>query len=151
MTLAHRVVVMNGGVIEQVGAPAEVYRAPATEFVARFIGSPEMNVFSAEVARRVLGGSVAGDERVGVRPEDVQPAVAVSDDAAALHFGALIEVVELTGSQAIVTLVAAGDERLHALVSARSAGHLREGATASFAVDREALLRFDAQGRRVVP
>jgi multiple sugar transport system ATP-binding protein len=44
MTLADRVVVMNGGLIEQVGTPAELYHAPATKFVAGFIGSPAMNL-----------------------------------------------------------------------------------------------------------
>jgi len=43
MTLADRVVVMNGGLIEQVGAPNDLYHAPATKFVAGFIGSPSMN------------------------------------------------------------------------------------------------------------
>ena len=44
MTLADRVVVMNGGVIEQVGAPNHLYHSPATKFVASFIGSPAMNL-----------------------------------------------------------------------------------------------------------
>src|SRR5213082_1294701 len=43
MTLADRVVVMNNGRIEQAGAPKELYHAPATKFVAGFIGSPAMN------------------------------------------------------------------------------------------------------------
>src|SRR3712207_6225528 len=44
MTLADRVVVMNAGRIEQVGAPNELYHSPATKFVAGFIGSPAMNI-----------------------------------------------------------------------------------------------------------
>jgi multiple sugar transport system ATP-binding protein len=43
MTLADRVVVMNGGIIEQVGPPQELYHNPRTRFVAGFIGSPAMN------------------------------------------------------------------------------------------------------------
>jgi multiple sugar transport system ATP-binding protein len=49
MTLADRVVVMNGGVIEQVGPPQELYHRPATRFVAGFIGSPAMNFIPARV------------------------------------------------------------------------------------------------------
>ncbi|HZF76440.1 MAG TPA: sn-glycerol-3-phosphate ABC transporter ATP-binding protein UgpC [Acetobacteraceae bacterium] len=49
MTLADRVVVMNGGVIEQVGPPQELYHRPATRFVAGFIGSPSMNFIPARV------------------------------------------------------------------------------------------------------
>ena len=49
MTLADRVVVMNHGVIEQVGPPQELYHNPATRFVAGFIGSPAMNFIPARV------------------------------------------------------------------------------------------------------
>ena len=49
MTLADRVVVMNGGVIEQVGPPQELYHRPKTRFVATFIGSPAMNVLPARL------------------------------------------------------------------------------------------------------
>ncbi len=50
MTLADRVVVMNGGIIEQVGPPQELYHHPRTRFVAGFIGSPGMNFFPVQVA-----------------------------------------------------------------------------------------------------
>jgi sn-glycerol 3-phosphate transport system ATP-binding protein len=61
MTLAHRMIVMNAGRAEQVGAPLEVYARPATTFVAGFIGSPPMNLVPRE--GRLLG----------VRPEDLEP------------------------------------------------------------------------------
>ncbi|EXL08670.1 ABC transporter ATP-binding protein [Aquamicrobium defluvii] len=64
MTLADRIVVLNGGRIEQIGAPMELYNSPANEFVAGFIGSPRMNFI--EGAR--LGESV---RTVGVRPEHI--------------------------------------------------------------------------------
>src|ERR1700734_3145960 len=56
MTLADRVVVMNHGVIEQVGTPQELYHHPATRFVAGFIGSPAMNFLPARVQDGVGGG-----------------------------------------------------------------------------------------------
>jgi len=49
MTLADRVVVMNGGIIEQVGSPNDLYHSPATKFVAGFIGSPAMNFISCQL------------------------------------------------------------------------------------------------------
>jgi ABC-type sugar transport system ATPase subunit len=49
MTLADRIVVLNGGVVEQVGTPMELYEHPRTRFVASFIGSPKMNLIPAEV------------------------------------------------------------------------------------------------------
>ncbi|HWB44031.1 MAG TPA: sn-glycerol-3-phosphate ABC transporter ATP-binding protein UgpC [Hyphomicrobiaceae bacterium] len=85
MTLADTVVVMNQGRIEQVGAPTEVYRWPATRFVAAFIGSPAMNLLPGRVVERgtveLPGGRLAYDPdafaaapgakiEVGVRPED---------------------------------------------------------------------------------
>jgi len=65
MTLADRVVVMNGGLIEQVGTPHELYHSPATLFVAGFIGSPAMNVMrcrleeTADALRLRMNGDIA--------------------------------------------------------------------------------------------
>ena len=56
MTLADRVVVMNGGRIEQVGAPNDLYHAPATRFVAGFIGSPAMNMIPCRLEEAAGGG-----------------------------------------------------------------------------------------------
>ena len=57
MTLADRIVVLNGGVIEQVGAPMELYEHPRTRFVAEFIGSPKMNLIPAEVVDASAAGA----------------------------------------------------------------------------------------------
>src|SRR5262249_48852318 len=55
MTLADRVVVMNGGLIEQIGSPYEVYHNPQTRFVAGFIGSPAMNFLNVRVVANGSG------------------------------------------------------------------------------------------------
>ncbi|WP_299865452.1 sn-glycerol-3-phosphate ABC transporter ATP-binding protein UgpC [uncultured Hoeflea sp.] len=65
MTLADRIVVLNGGIIEQVGTPMELYNDPANRFVAGFIGSPQMNFIDAGL----LGVSDA--DTIGVRPEHI--------------------------------------------------------------------------------
>ncbi|HET7411362.1 MAG TPA: sn-glycerol-3-phosphate import ATP-binding protein UgpC [Pararhizobium sp.] len=81
MTLADRLVVLNKGQIEQVGRPLDVYRQPATTFVAGFIGSPAMNLLATDIAEgsvRIGNGSAPRPERlnglskvvVGLRPED---------------------------------------------------------------------------------
>jgi multiple sugar transport system ATP-binding protein len=62
MTLADRIVVLNAGRVEQVGAPMELYNNPANTFVAGFIGSPQMNFLEAEA----LG---APGKTLGIRPE----------------------------------------------------------------------------------
>jgi sn-glycerol 3-phosphate transport system ATP-binding protein len=87
MTLADQVVVMNAGNIEQIGAPGEVYRRPASRFVASFIGSPAMNLMPGKIAGPGIvetpGGKLpfdasryvtSGEVEVGVRPEDIHVA-----------------------------------------------------------------------------
>jgi sn-glycerol 3-phosphate transport system ATP-binding protein len=65
MTLAQRMIVMNAGRVEQIGAPLEVYARPASTFVAAFIGSPPMNLIPREHAgRKAL---------LGIRPEHLEP------------------------------------------------------------------------------
>ena len=63
MTMADRIVVLNGGYIEQVGSPMELYNHPASAFVAGFIGSPKMNFITGRYANAV------GATTLGVRPE----------------------------------------------------------------------------------
>ncbi len=63
MTLADEIVVLNGGRIEQVGAPADLYNRPETEFVATFLGAPAMNLIRGAAAERF------GAETIGIRPE----------------------------------------------------------------------------------
>jgi sn-glycerol 3-phosphate transport system ATP-binding protein len=87
MTLADLVVVMNAGRIEQIGAPTQVYRLPATRFVATFIGSPAMNLMPGRIVGAGVvetGGGRIGfvadaftvtddqEVEVGIRPEDLR-------------------------------------------------------------------------------
>ena len=72
MTLADRLVVLNGGRIEQIGTPLEVYRRPASIFVAGFIGSPAMNLIPSRAVPHLPGSAHAGI--VGIRPEDLSVA-----------------------------------------------------------------------------
>lgn len=69
MTLADRLVVLNGGRVEQIGTPLEVYRRPASVFVAGFIGAPPMNLLPAEVAPALAPSGTT----LGIRPEDLIP------------------------------------------------------------------------------
>ncbi len=109
MTMADKIVVMQGGHIEQVGAPLELYDRPANVFVASFIGSPSMNL----IAGRVSGGRVQvgevmldmpagctvaeGDEVIfGIRPESFRPA--------GHGLSGVVAVVEPTGSETHVVV-----------------------------------------------
>ena len=69
MTLADRLVVLNGGKVEQIGTPLDVYRRPASAFVAGFIGSPAMNLIDSRAVPHLPGTAHAG--MVGIRPEDL--------------------------------------------------------------------------------
>ena len=114
MTLADRVVVMNGGHIEQTGSPDEVYHAPASLFVAGFIGAPTMNFLPAraidadtlrlgegQMVRRQGAGSTGDDMIFGIRPEDVDIAVGPLPSGA-VDLPATVEVVEPLGSDTLI-------------------------------------------------
>ncbi|WIV49828.1 sn-glycerol-3-phosphate ABC transporter ATP-binding protein UgpC [Marivivens sp. LCG002] len=81
MTMADRIIVMNGGKIEQIGTPNEVYHSPASTFVASFMGAPPMNLLNANIQEGVarIGGQVVansagqGSVTLGIRPEDIRP------------------------------------------------------------------------------
>ncbi len=80
MTLADRIVIMEGGLIQQVGTPDEIYNDPANAFVAGFIGSPPMNLIAGKLSNGVFEGDGvkignlkqkhSGDIMLGFRPED---------------------------------------------------------------------------------
>ena len=109
MTMADRIVVLNGGRVEQVGAPMELYRSPATAFVAGFIGSPKMNLLTGPAAA-ALGAPI-----FGIRPEHV----ALSADAGLWR--GRVRHIERLGADAIVYVEteAAGE------IVARTAGETR--------------------------
>ena len=126
MTMGQRIVVMRGGIVQQVGRPQEVYDQPANTFVAAFLGSPRINlhpgvlnrtgsdvVFQAgeiaiplppHLAQLARGNGVSEESALGIRPEDVHvaldPSHAVSGD---VHLPALVSLVEPVGSDLFIT------------------------------------------------
>jgi len=112
MTLADRLVVMNGGRVEQVGTPAEVYSRPASRFVATFVGAPAMNMLEGTVT--LDGLSLLGDSRklnvsrtglpvdskvaVGIRPEAVRMVAPGTPGALA----ATVDLIEELGAGRVV-------------------------------------------------
>jgi ABC-type sugar transport system ATPase subunit len=77
MVLSDRIAVMNGGVLQQFAEPMTVYRQPANQFVASFIGSPQMNFLPGSMA----GGGLGDQSLLGVRPHDLLPTRRPSADA----------------------------------------------------------------------
>ena len=104
MTLADRIVVMQGGNVEQIGTPLDLYDNPANAFVATFIGAPSMNLLAGQLegGKIRLGAHLfdgpAGAEAVhlGIRPEHL----ILSDDGLPMQ----VKVVEPTGSETMVFL-----------------------------------------------
>ena len=96
MTLAQRIIVMNGGRMDQFGTPEEVYHRPATTFVASFIGSPPMNLL--KTAPGVKPGTL-----MGVRPEHLH--------IGANGWSATVDAVEMLGAERLV-YARVGDETL---------------------------------------
>ena len=120
MTMADRIVVMNGGRVEQVGPPLALYDNPANLFVATFIGSPGMNLINGTVSSDGVFKSPSGTQIVvphlsstpnrpltlGIRPEHL----AIVEAGAPGSFAAEVTVTEPTGSETLVKLRMNGDE-----------------------------------------
>lgn len=93
MTLADRVVVLRDGYIEQVGTPLELYDQPANQFVAQFIGMPQMNIMPTSS----LDGTPKGAAFAGIRPEHME---LVSESDGILSGN--VELVESLGSETLI-------------------------------------------------
>jgi sn-glycerol 3-phosphate transport system ATP-binding protein len=105
MTLADILVVMNGGEVEQIGNPLEIYQKPATTFVASFIGAPPMNLMPLQSDG--IRSQLAGDNRatataglLGIRPEDL----VISNDAVAggIALDLTVEAIERVGAETFI-------------------------------------------------
>jgi alpha-glucoside transport system ATP-binding protein len=160
MTLADRIVVLNNGRIEQVGAPLDLYERPANLFVAKFIGSPAMNILPAKIvgtgAKTTI--SLAQDGQVtldiatpesakdtsvhfGVRPEDLT--VATADK---FLIEGKISIVEALGEVTLLYIDAAsGGEPL--IVKLPGTQAFKRGGTVRLTADPAKLHLFDANGK----
>lgn len=155
MTMSDILVVMNGGEVEQIGTPSEIYRHPATRFVATFIGSPPMNLIPGEM---MADGHVRAGEaqfrlpphpfapgravEVGLRPEDI--ILGQSENA----FQLKVDFLEELGATQLVYGRLNGAQ----LIAQVPSGSVAEaGGTLSFGIAAERLHIFDpATGRRAV-
>jgi multiple sugar transport system ATP-binding protein len=159
MTMADRIVVMHDGVVEQIGAPLELYDHPDNLFVAQFIGSPAMNIVDGTLRRAgpaafveaaggvrwpVGAGAGADGEAValGVRPEHLGLTVPGGDAVPAE-----IVVVEPTGAETELVLQV-GDEKVLLVTHGRP--DVRPGEKIGLALDPAKLHLFDrTSGRRL--
>lgn len=150
MTLAHRVVVMEKGIIQQVGTPTEIYERPANTFVASFIGNPAMNLIKGQIKSGVFSAGAVeikgfkvpdGGYTIGFRAEDAN-VVSMNSNINAPTYS-----LELLGDATAVTVRIDGQ-----LVSVRSDKSYRAeiGSNVSISVPKEICHLFDAQtGARI--
>ena len=160
MTMADRIVVLRSGEIQQVGTTGELYSRPANTFVATFVGSPQMNLFSGTVegtgAERRFAGAVSlpldgawpdlppGTEvTLGVRPEDIE-LVAPSDPLVTVT--GVVELVEDVGAEDFISVTLDGAT---AMVRTSSHQAAAEGERVGLRFPPPALHLFDEAGLRI--
>jgi multiple sugar transport system ATP-binding protein len=150
MTLADRIVVLNHGNIEQVDTPRNIYHHPANTFVARFIGSPRINLIEVDrlatagldelltVAARAFGPKV---KSVGIRPEMLQ----LGESG---PFSRYCRNVEYFGSETIAYFEGFDE----ALLAAKATGetHFQPGQAYTLSIDTSGLVGFDANGNALL-
>ena len=136
MTLADKIVVMNHGRVEQIGAPIDLYHAPVNRFVAEFIGSPRMNILPS----KLVAAAPAGSDAVGLRPEHltIAPGPLTGTLLTTERLGSdTFAYVEMAGMERPLVVRINGDEALAA------------GAAVSVNWPDDALYAFDADGNAV--
>ena len=136
MTMADKIVVLQAGVIEQVGSPLELYREPRNRFVAGFIGSPKMNFIEGPEAAK------HNAHAIGVRPEHI--AASTSEGA----WKGTVGVSEHLGSD---TFIHVNDTGLADSITVRVDGEfpVRHGDPVWLTPEEDKIHRFDAQGLRI--
>ena len=150
MTMADKIVVLQTGAVEQIGSPLELYHRPRNLFVARFIGSPKMNILDARpdgaasvavAGTRVAlpgGPSAHGASKLGVRPEHLS----LGDGPAS--FRGEVRLAEHLGSETILHIDAGGAEPV--LVRADGLSRARIGEVVPVRIDPATCHLFDAAG-----
>jgi multiple sugar transport system ATP-binding protein len=160
MTLSDRIVIMRDGYIEQVGTPDEVFRRPATRFVAGFIGSPPMNLIEGEVADSDIvfaGGAKlplprqfrqrvnAGQKVVfGIRPDDFYPTghgIHAGEEQDVHRLDLTVAITEPLGNETLVFCEFAGSDRVSRMLNPKP---LKAGDRVNMSMDLSQAHLFDA-------
>jgi sn-glycerol 3-phosphate transport system ATP-binding protein len=155
MTLADRLVAMNGGQVEQIGTPMELYETPASLFVAQFIGTPPMNILPCVVkGGKAMFGEIGltpatqpdGTKvSVGIRPEHV-----LVREAAASPLRGVVELIERLGAETLAHVSIASDGAMFTVVARVPEGTApKEGDAVGLDAQPRHLSLFDADGRRI--
>ena len=142
MTLADRVVVLRDGKIEQVGTPLELYDRPANQFVAQFIGTPQMNIVPAKDLQELVNSTalpVPIDGFIGMRPENI-----ILCAAGQGQLKGKVELVEALGAETLIYVCT--DNGVHLVARQIERTDLAVGSAVGLHVDVDAAHLFDAAG-----
>ncbi len=152
MTMADKIVVLRAGIIEQAGAPLELYNNPRNLFVAGFIGSPKMNFLHASEANGVLkaagselslGRTVTGAATLGIRPEHIT----VVEGSGIKFADVRVDLVENLGGQTVVYATTSDGQSLTIVLEGQRSVEL--GSTVSAYLDPTKAHVFDAEGNTI--
>ena len=163
MTMGDRVCIMNEGRVVQIGAPLDVYRNPADTFVARFLGSPPMNLLHGRLEAREgrmfalvgrdglalplgaessFGTNAARDVVVGIRPEDLYESMPAASAKSIARVPARVTAVEPLGAETLLVLALAGsDDEVIARIGRDT--NVKSGERIDIGVDGAAVHLFD--------
>ncbi|MFD1253392.1 Maltose/maltodextrin import ATP-binding protein MalK [Devosia equisanguinis] len=158
MTLADKIVVLDGGVVQQVGSPLDLYNKPANLFVAGFIGSPKMNLLPAKIVSADGGAlrlATAGSEVQVPGRSDAKAgdSVTLGLRPHALHldpsgpFKGAVQLVERLGNETVIRARLGDGQEITAALLGQSALEVGGTVTLGFATDEVHL--FSAHGQRL--
>lgn len=139
--MADKIVVLNGGRVEQVGTPMELYHEPNSRFVAEFIGSPAMNVFASDAGLRDLSLDPSA-AFIGCRPEHME--LLPSGQG---HADATVKVKEQLGGESLLYLAMTGGNEIVARVDGDD--EVSVGQEVSLRIPANRLHQFDSVGRAI--
>ena len=170
MTLGTRIVVLKDGIIQQVDTPQNLYEKPQNQFVAGFMGSPQMNFMDATVvadgdrvtlktkecsfllppakAKKLIDGGYVGKEvSFGIRPEDINDSEMFIEASKESSFEAKIKVYELLGAEVYLYFDLEGTP-MTARVDSRTTARPED--TVKFAIDTENIHVFDKETEKTI-
>ena len=156
MTMGTRIILLDGGVIQQHGTPREIYDKPANIFVAKFIGSPPMNLFNVQVNDGVINlpsgdrlelngqtmpGTTSKRVTLGIRPEKIK------ESESGVGVPVIVRVVERLGAETLVAFYFATDSDDSSITrSASSLHYMRIPGDSSLKSGDKCVINFDLRG-----
>jgi multiple sugar transport system ATP-binding protein len=164
MTMANKIILLDKGKVQQVGTPDEFYNKPVNIFVARFIGSPTMNILEGEYKN---GRFVSNNNTIKLTPSEedreslsafegkrismgIRPERFVNDDTYEDSFKAKVDVIEMLGKEK--TIFAKLEDGTDLVISVPGHHEFIEGESHSFGFDKSAIHFFDSEtGNRINP